>query len=492
MCTMRFSSSSCIPVQCLLLNSFWIMFSLTLAYFPPFQTILSEVSIRFYLLRDVNLSVCLKWWLIFDTENPVIFVTPQASNVLRLHTLISALAFPGAFCIYLTSLVEFNIHDVILSVCLNEWLVFDTENPGIFVTSQASNVLRLHTLIFALGFSGASCICLTSLVEFKLHDGNLSVCLKWWLIFDTENPGISVTSQASNKLHLHSLIFALGFSSASCIYLTSLVEFNLHDDILSVCLNEWLIFDTENPGIFVTSQASNVLRLHTLIFALGFSGASRIYLTSLIEFKLHDGNLSVCLKWWLTFDTENPVIFVTPQASNVLRLDSLIVALGFSGASCIYLTSLVEFKLHDGNLSVCLIWWLIFDTENPGISVTSQASNVLRLHTLIFALGFSGASRIYLTSLIEFKLHDGNLSVCLNRWFTVDTDNPVVFDFQLFCFGLSMVHVYHAVFELILYSCSMSFVEFVLDYVFINTSLFSSVPNHSEWGFDSFLLAAWC
>ena len=32
-----------------LLNSFWMMFSLTLAYFPPFQTILSKVSIRFHL-----------------------------------------------------------------------------------------------------------------------------------------------------------------------------------------------------------------------------------------------------------------------------------------------------------------------------------------------------------------------------------------------------------------------------------------------------------
>ena len=83
----------------------------------------------------------------------------------------------------------------------------------------------------------------------------------------------------------------------------------------------------------------------------------------------------------------------------------------------------------------------------------SQASNVLRLHSLIVALGFSGASCIYLTSLVEFKLHDGNLSVCMNRWFTVDTDNRVVFDFQLFCFRLSMVHVYHVVFELTLYSC---------------------------------------
>ena len=90
MCTMLFSSSSCIPVQCLLLNSFWMMFSLTLAYFPPFQTILSEVSIRFYLLRDVNLSVCLKWWLTFDTDNPVVFVISQASIVLRLHTLVFA------------------------------------------------------------------------------------------------------------------------------------------------------------------------------------------------------------------------------------------------------------------------------------------------------------------------------------------------------------------------------------------------------------------
>ena len=77
-------------------------------------------------------------------------------------------------------------------------------------------------------------------------------------------------------------------------------------------------------------------------------------------------------------------------------------------------------------------------------------------HSLIVAFGFSGASCIYLTSLVEFKLHDGNLSVCMNRWFTVDTDNRVVFDFQLFCFGLSMIHVYHVVFELILYSCSMS------------------------------------
>ena len=122
------------------------------------------------------------------------------------------------------------------------------------------------------------------------------------------------------------------------------------------------------------------------------------------------------------------------QASNMLRLHSLIVALGFSGASCVYLTSLVEFKLHDVNLSVCLKWWLIFDTENPVIFVTSQTSNLLRLHSLIVALGFSFACCIYLTSLVEFKLHDGNLSVCMNRWFTVDTDNRVVFDFQLFLF----------------------------------------------------------
>ena len=287
-----------------------------------------------------------------------------------------------------------------------------------------------HTLIFALRFSGASCLYLTSLVEFKLHDGNLSVCLKWWLIFDTENPGIFVTSQASNVLRLHTLIFALGFSGASCIYLTSLVEFKLHDVNLSVCLKWWLIFDTDNPVVFVISQASNVLRLHTLVFAW-VSPARLVFLSNFLvksfwikcslpvacflSFQtflsnvlsrfhlLRDVNLSVCLKWWLTFDTENPVIFVTSQASNVLRLDSLIVALGFSGASCISSTSLVEFKLHDGNLSVCLKWWLIFDTENPAISVTSQASNVLRLHTLIFALGFSGESRIYLTSLVEFK-----------------------------------------------------------------------------------------
>ena len=109
--------------------------------------------------------------------------------------------------------------------------------------------------------------------------------------------------------------------------------------------------------------------------------------------------------------------------------------------------------LRDVNLSVCPKWWLTFDTENPVIFVTSQASNVLRLDSLIVALGFSGASCIYLTSLVEFKLHDGNLSACMNRWFTVDTDNLFFFDFQLFCSGLSMVHV---VFELILYSCSMS------------------------------------
>ena len=209
-------------------------------------------------------------------------------------------------------------------------------------------------------------------------------------------------------------------------------------------------------------------------------------------YLLRDVNLSVCLNWWLIFDTENPVIFVTSQASNVLRLHTLIFALGFLGASCIYLTSLVKLKLHDVNLTVCLKWWLIFDPENPVIFVTSQASNVLRLHLLIVALGFSGASCIYLTSLVEFKLHDGILSVCMNRWFTVDTDNRVVFDFQLFCFRLSMVHVYHVVFELTLYSCSTSFVEFFLDDVFINASLFSSVPNHSEWGFDSFPLDAWC
>ena len=275
------------------------MFSLTLAYFPPFQTILSEVPIRFYLLRDVNLNVCLKWWLTYDTEHPVIFVT-----------------------------------------------------------SQASNVLRLHTLIFALGFSGASCIYLTSLVEFKLHDGNLSVCLKWWLIFDTDNPVVFVISQASNVLRLHTLVFAW-VSRARLVFLSNFL------------LNSFWINCSLPVACFLSFQTflSNVL--------------SRFHL-------LRDVNLSVCLKWWLTFDTENPVIFVTSQASNVLRLHTLIFALGFSGTSCIYLTSLIEFKIHDGNLSVCLKWWLIFDTENPGIFVTSQASNVLRLHTLIFALGFFG------------------------------------------------------------------------------------------------------
>ena len=318
-----------------------MMFSLTLAYFPPFQTILSEVSIRFYLLRDVNLSVCLKWWLIFDTDNPVVFVI-----------------------------------------------------------SQASNVLRLHTLVFA------------------------------WV------------------------------SRARLVFLSNFL------------LNSFWINCSLPVACFLSFQTflSNVL--------------SRFHL-------LRDVNLSVCLKWWLTFDTENPVIFVTSQASNVLRLDSLIVALGFSGASCIYLTSLVEFKLHDGNLSVCLKWWLIFDTENPGISVTSQASNVLRLHTLIFALGFSGASCIYLTSLVEFKLHDGNLSVCMNRWFTVDTDNRFfsISNFFVLDYQLSMCTVFFSSSPCIPVQC---LVIFVLDDVFINASLFSSVPNHSEWGFDSFLLSAWC
>ena len=104
------------------------MFSLTLAYFPPFQTILSDISIRFYFLRDVNLSVCLKLWLIFDTDNPVIFVTSQASNVLRLDSLIVALGFSGASCICLTSLVEFKLHDGNLSVCMNRWFTVDTDN----------------------------------------------------------------------------------------------------------------------------------------------------------------------------------------------------------------------------------------------------------------------------------------------------------------------------------------------------------------------------
>ena len=111
-----------------LLNSFWINSSLPVACFLSFQTFLSNVLSRFHLLRDVNLSVCLKWWLTFDTENPVIFVTSQASNVLRLDSLIVALGFSGASCIYLTSLVEFKLHDGNLSVCMNRWFTVDTDN----------------------------------------------------------------------------------------------------------------------------------------------------------------------------------------------------------------------------------------------------------------------------------------------------------------------------------------------------------------------------
>ena len=54
-----------------LLNSFYINCSLPVACFLSFQTFLSNVLSRFHLLRDVNLSVCLEWWLTFDTENPL-------------------------------------------------------------------------------------------------------------------------------------------------------------------------------------------------------------------------------------------------------------------------------------------------------------------------------------------------------------------------------------------------------------------------------------
>ena len=176
--------------------------------------------------------------------------------------------------------------------------------------------------------------------------------------------------------------------------------------------------------VFVISQASNVLRLHTFVL----TWVSRARLVFLSNFLLNSFwiNCSLPVACFLSFQT---------FLSNVLSRFHL---------------------LCDVNLSVCLKWWLTFGTDNPVIFVTSQASNVLRLDSLIVALGFSGASCIYLTSLVEFKLHDGNLSVCMNRWFTVDTDNRFFFDFQPFCSGLSMVHLYHVVFELILYSCSMS------------------------------------
>ena len=204
-----------------------------------------------------------------------------------------------------------------------------------------------------------------------------------------------------------------------------LIRFYLLRDVnLSVCLKWWLIFDTDNPVVSVISQTSNVLRLHTLVFAW----VSRPRLVFLSNFLLNSFwiNCSLPVACFLSFQT---------FLSNVLSRFHL---------------------LRDVNLSVCLKWWLTFDTENPVIFVTSQASNALRLDSLIVVLGFSGASCFYLTSLVELKLHDGFLSVCMNRWFTVDTDNRFFFDFQLFCSGLSMVHVYHVVFELILYSCSMS------------------------------------
>ena len=236
-----------------------------------------------------------------------------------------------------------------------------------------------------------------------------------------------------------------------------LIRFYLLRDVnLSVCLKWWFIFDTDNPVVFVISQTSNVLLLHTLVFAW----VSRPRLVFLSNFLLNSFwiNCSLPVACFLSFQT---------FLSNVLSRFHL---------------------LRDVNLSVCLKWWLTFDTENPVIFVTSQASNVLRLDSLIVVLGFSGASCFYLTSLVEFKLHDGILSVCMNRWFTVDSDNRF--------FSISNFFVLDYQWSMWFSSSScipvQCLVEFVLDDVFINASLFSSVPNHSEWGFDSFLLAAWC
>ena len=152
-----------------LLNSFWINCSLPVACFLSFQTFLSNVLSRFHLLRDVNLSVCLKWWLTFDTENPVIFVTSQASNVLRLDSLIVALGFSGASCIYLTSLVEFKLHDGNLSVCMNRWFTVDTDN----------RFFRFPTFLFWT----INCPCVPCFFELTLYSCSMSCNIRFGWCF---------------------------------------------------------------------------------------------------------------------------------------------------------------------------------------------------------------------------------------------------------------------------------------------------------------------
>ena len=228
-----------------LLNSFWINCSLPLACFLSFQTFLSNVLSRFHLLRDVNLSVCPKWWLTFDTENPVTFVTLQASNVMRLHTLIFALGFSGASRIFIwRPWLNSNYMIVIQTYVWTDDLQL-TLTIGLF--SISNFFLNYQWVICTMWFSSSSFIPVQWLLLNSFWR-NCSLPLACSLSFQT------FLSNNLSRFHL------------------------LRDVNLSVCLKWWLTFDTENPGIFVTSQASNVMRLHTLIFALGFSGASRIFI----------------------------------------------------------------------------------------------------------------------------------------------------------------------------------------------------------------------
>ena len=162
------------------------MFSLTLAYFPPFQTILSEVLIRFYLLRDVNLSVCLKWWLIFDTDNPVVSVISQTSNVLRLHTLVFAWVSRPRL-VFLSNFL------------LNSFWINCSLPVACFLSFQTflSNVLIRFYL---------------------LRDVNLRVCLKWYLTLTIVFFDFQLFCSGLSMVHVYHEVFELILYSCSMSY----------------------------------------------------------------------------------------------------------------------------------------------------------------------------------------------------------------------------------------------------------------------------------